>query len=315
MRDWDNLRYFLAVVREGSLAAAARSLQVAQPTVGRRMAAFEQELGARLFVATPGGQALSATGRKLVAQAELMEQGALAAERLAFGRDTGVRGKVCVTASEWFLVSVLGPLLGPLLSAHPELEIELLAEARHLNLVRREADIAIRPSKFEHQEVVGQRIGELSFGLYAADSYLARAGFPDFSSGCEGHALIGMSTSLSKVPDVEWLGPLAPRARIVARANGREPMLAMAVAGLGLVVLPRFLGDKGPGLRLIPTPTPEPRRPLWLGAHRDARTTPRIKVSVAFIAKSVAMLRNALCPSPLSSQNSESNATSPDTPS
>lgn len=296
MLDWDDLRYFLAVARTGSLSAAARELGVAQPTVGRRVAAFEQALGARLFLAKPSGQALSATGRRILAHAEHMEQAALAAERVAAGRDSGLRGRVVVTASEWLICSVLGPLLAPLSSSQPELELELLAEPRHLNLIRREADIAVRPSAFEQQEIVQRKLARVGFGLYASDAYLARHGAPDFGKQCEGHRLIAMSETLRKIPDVEWLPPLAARARVVMRTNGREPMATLAAAGIGMTCLPRFIGDATHGLRLLPTPTPAPERQLWLGVHRDARAVPRVKACVAFLVENVQRLQAALSP-------------------
>ncbi|MEY2929680.1 MAG: hypothetical protein RL033_429 [Pseudomonadota bacterium] len=302
MLDWDDLRYFLAVARAGSLSAAARGLGVAQPTVGRRIGAFERALGARLFVATPSGQTLSATGQRMLAHAEQMERSALAAEHVASGRDVGLSGRVVITASEWLLRSVLGPLLAPLLAEQPALEIELLAEARHLSLVQREADLALRPSRFEQPEVVQRQIAVLAYGLYASDSYLARHGPPDFSRECAGHPLIAMSKALGKVPDVEWLPTFAAQANIVARSNGREPMATMAAAGIGLAVLPRVLGDATPGLRWLATPTQAPQRPLWLGAHRDARSVPRMKACIRFVSENVGRLRRALCPEPLSSE-------------
>ncbi|HKO94806.1 MAG TPA: LysR family transcriptional regulator [Polyangiaceae bacterium] len=296
MLDWDDLRYFLAVARSGSLSGAARLLGVAQPTVGRRIHAFERSLGAKLFLATPSGQVLSATGQRMLAHAEQMDQRALAAERVASGRDAGLAGAVIITASEWMIRSVVGPLLCPFLDSHPELRLELLAEARHLNLVRREADIALRVSKFEQPEIVQRQIAVIGFGLYASDSYLARHGAPDFERQCEGHALIAMSESLGKVPDVDWLPAFASRARVVARTNGREPMASMAAAGIGITCLPRFIGDATHGLRWLPTPVPAPERALWLGAHRDARSIPRVKASIAFLSESIGRLRAALCP-------------------
>jgi DNA-binding transcriptional LysR family regulator len=296
MVDWDDLRVFLAVARAGSFSAAARVLGVAQPTVGRRIAGLERSLGARLFVAAATGQSLSRTGQMMLARAEQMEAAALAAERVATGRDAGLRGRVVITASEWLVGGVLGPLLGPLVGEHPGLELELVADARHLNLARRDADIAVRPSRFEQAEVVQRQVGVLAFGLYASDGYLARRGAPDFAAQCEGHELIAMSESLTKIPDVEWLPQIAARARIAVRTNGREPMVAMAAAGLGLACLPRFLGDRAPNLRLLPTPVPGPRRQLWLGVHRDVRSVPRVRASAAFLAEALGRLAWVLGP-------------------
>jgi DNA-binding transcriptional LysR family regulator len=297
MLDWDDLRIFLAVSRDGSLSAAARTLRLTQPTVGRRITAFERKLGAKLFAHHAAGRTLTRTGQRLLEHAQQMELDALAAERLASGRDVGLRGRVTITASEWMLRNVVGPHLAPFLASHPELEIELLAEARHVNLSRGEADLAIRPSRFEHREIFEREIAVLSFGLYASDSYLAAHGVPDFSNHCDGHALVAMSESLTKVPDVDWLPQVASKARIAARSNGREPMVTMAVAGIGIACLPRFVGDATPGLRLLPAPF-APARKLWLGAHREARAIPRVKATSDFLAEAFQRLRPALAPAP-----------------
>lgn len=296
MLDWDDLRYFLAVAREGSLSAAAHALGVTQPTVGRRMTALQRRLGAKLFSPTATGQLLSSSGRRLLPHAERMEVEGLAAERATSGRDAGLRGRVRVTASEWLIGAVLGPMLRPFIALHPELELELVADVRHLSLPRGEADVAIRPSRFEQQEVIQREVAVVAFGLYASDGYLLERGTPDFAEQCAGHRLIAMSESLTKVPDVAWLPQVAARAGIVVRTNGREPMARMAAAGIGIACLPRFLGDATPNLRHLPTPSPAPERQLWLGSHRDVRAVPRVRASLAFLTEGFGRLRPALCP-------------------
>jgi len=298
MLDWDDLRYLLAVARHGTLSAAARGLKVTQPTVGRRIASFEERLGARLLERSGGRWSLTQVGRDVLAHAEAMQEHALAAESLASGRDRGVSGQVTITASEWVARSVLGPALGPLLARHPGLCVELIADARHLSLVRREADIALRPSPFTHQEVTARELATIEFGLYASHVYLARCGTPDFARGCVGHVLIGMSDGMGKsLADHSWLPLLAAKARVAVRSNGREPMLSMAAAGLGLVVLPRVLGDAEPALRLLETPGPAPLRKLWVGVHRTARSTPRIRASLDHLVRSFERQKRALWPS------------------
>jgi DNA-binding transcriptional LysR family regulator len=296
MLDWDDLRFFLAVARAGSLSAAARELAVTQPTVGRRVAGLEKQLGAKLFVANARGQALSKTGVGMLQHAEQMEAAATAAERLAYGRDAGLRGSVSLTASEWLLNSVVGPTLAAFSLRHPALELELLADTRHLSLGKREADIALRPSRFEEEDVVQRQVGAMSFGLYASDTYLAVHGAPDFSNGCAGQRLVAMSETLRKIPDLEWLPPIAARAHVAVRCNGREPMVTLAIAGVGMACLPRFLGDRAPGLRLLPTPTPAPLRTLWLCVHRDTLRLPRIKATLSFLKETLSHLGPALCP-------------------
>lgn len=298
MLDWDDLRFFLAVARHGSLSAAARALAVTQPTVGRRIDAFERRLGARLLLRSPTGYTLSATGQQIVAHAEQMELGALAAERVAAGRDAGLRGQVRVTASEWLVVRVLAPQLAPFMIRHPAISVELVAGARWLSLPQREADIALRPAAFEHQEVHQRELARIGFGLYAAPAYLAERGLPDFSRQCEDHALLTMNDEQPGVADLEWLRSVAGRARVVGRTNGREAQAALAVQGVGLVCLPRYLGDALTGLRLLRPPTPPPERRLWLGVHRDTRTVPRVKALISFLVAAFTQLRPALRPGP-----------------
>ncbi len=296
MLDWDDLRFFLAVARAGSMTAAASELGVAQPTVGRRLSGLEEQLGAKLFQHLPSGQALSTTGQRLLGHAERMELSALAVARVASGRDAGLRGRVVITASEWLVASVLGPALAPFSADHPELELELLADPRHLSLARREAELALRPSRFTEAAVVSKRVASLSFGLYASAAYLAEHGAPDFSAGAAGHRLVAMSETLTAIPDPQWLAKVAGKARIVARANGRLAMVTLAESGVGLACLPRFLGDLATGLHALPTPEPGPERALWLGAHRDARSVPRVAATIEFLSRTLARLSPALCP-------------------
>jgi DNA-binding transcriptional LysR family regulator len=257
---------------------------------------LQRRLGAKLFTPTRTGQALSASGRRLLPHAERMEIEGIAAERATSGRDAGMHGRVKITASEWLIGAVLGPMLRPFVSLHSQLELELVADVRHLNLTRRDADVAIRPSRFEQPEVVQREVAMVGFGLYASDSYLAERGTPDFERQCEGHRLIAMSEALTKIPDVDWLPRFTANARIVVRTNGREPMARMAAAGVGLVCLPRFLGDAAPNLRLLATPIPAPERQLWLGCHRDVRAVPRVRATVEFLSEGFSRLRAVLYP-------------------
>jgi DNA-binding transcriptional LysR family regulator len=293
MIDWNDLQFCLAVARHGTLSAAAKTLKVTQPTVGRRIAAFEQRLGAKLFVRSPHGWSLSEVGSAVLQHAEHMQAHALSAENLATGRDAGVVGQVRITSSEWMICSVLGPALAPYLARHPALCLELIADTRHLSLVKREADIALRPSRFTHKEIVQREVGVIAFGLYASESYLARHGLPDFSRGCAGHVFVNATGDMNNLVDYEWLPPLAASARVAVRTNGRQPMASMAAAGIGITCLPRCMGDAMPALRRLETPAPDPERQLWVGVHRAARTTPRIRVALGFITES---LRDALRP-------------------
>jgi DNA-binding transcriptional LysR family regulator len=294
--DWDDLRFFLVLARHRTLSAAARDLAVTQPTVGRRIAALEKRLGAKLFVRRSDGFVLSGAGAHVLTFAEQMERNALAAELRVSGQDEGVRGTVRVTASEWLVSRVLPPLLAPLIARHPELEIELGADQRHLNLARREADIALRPRRFEHDTIVQRATAKLGFGLYAARSYLSERGAPT-PENSQGHILIGMTSGAGDVARA-WLEALLPRAKRTVRTNGRDAMLALAVEGVGLACLARFVGDQVPSLERIETTSPpaSPSPTLWIGMHRDARDTPRVRAVASHLAAQLRALQPQLCP-------------------
>lgn len=288
MLEWDDLRIFLAIARGGTLSAAARALRITQPTAGRRLAALEAKLGARLVDRTPSSLVLTRAGREMMAHAGRMEAEALAAERLTRGRDAGYEGAVRVTASEWLVVRVLSPGLASIARAHPRITIELISDTRHLNLPRREADLAIRPRRFDDAAVVERRVGHLEFSLYAARRYLAERGAP--AMGCKDHALIAMDDDVGDAAR-GWLGEVASEAHVVARTNGREPMAAMAAAGLGLTCLPTVLGDAVPELERVPMRTAPPKPALFLGVHREVRKVPRVQV----VARALAEVLRARC--------------------
>lgn len=292
--NWDDLRFFLVVARRHTLSAASRELGVTQPTVGRRIAALERRLGAKLFLRRSDGFVLSSSGAQVLEHAERMEQDALAVERRTAGRDDGVRGTVRVTGSEWLVTHVLSPDLAPLLARYPELTIDVIADPHHLNLARREADIALRPKRFEHDGIVQHATAKLGFGLYASRSYLTERGTPPSGDG-RGHALIAMTDDIGDIAR-DWLQAVLPAATVAVRTNGRDVMLASAAAGIGLACLARVVGDRNPLLQRVPMSPPPPTPTLWMGVHRDARTTPRVRVVASHLTERLRALQPQLTP-------------------
>lgn len=281
--DWDDYRYFLAVARRGTLSAAARELSVTQPTVGRRIVALERRLGAKLYLRRPDGFTLSEAGKQMLAHSEGIEREVLAAEMRVTGRDAGLRGVVRITASEWLCTSVLPPVIQELVARHPQLELELVADQRHLNLARREADLALRPRRFEQAGIVHRAIAPIRFGLYAARRYLAKHGNPRAGDGT-GHVVIGM---LEDVGDVAraWLASVLPNGVRAVRTNGRDAMVSLATAGVGIACLAEIVGGQVHGLERVHV-APEPPAPtLWLGMPRELRSTPRVRVVADLIVQ------------------------------
>lgn len=183
MLDWDDLRFFLAVARLGSLSAAAKELHVAQSTVGRRLASLEAGLGVRLLNRTPDGYVVTLAGLEVREKAERLEKEAHSLERDVGGRDTRLTGLVRVTCAESVASHILAPCFAALHRQHPEIMIELIPDPRQLSLSMREAEISVRLSRPDQHDLTIRRLGSLAFGLYASRSYLGQHGELDFEGG------------------------------------------------------------------------------------------------------------------------------------
>jgi DNA-binding transcriptional LysR family regulator len=286
--DWDDLRYLLAVARHGSHSAAARALGVAQPTVGRRLAALQRVLGVRLLERAGGALRATAAGRAVLAEAEVVEERVLAAERCARAGASELAGEVKITASDWLVTRVLPAVVPEVAALAPALRVDLETRAGLASLVRNEADLALRPARFDAAGVWQRAVGHAAFAVYATPRYLARHGPPDLVDGCAGHELILMDDAAGPIADVVWLRRVAGRARVRARVNGREAMAQLALAGAGLACLPALVGDALPGLAPVRTLCAAPGRTLWLGVHRDRRDLRRVRSVADVVARVVA---------------------------
>lgn len=270
--EWSDVRIFLAVMRGGSFGAAARTLGVSHPTVGRRVKALEDEAGQPLFRRTSDGLVLTDAGDTVLALAESMENSALAMERRLAGNHERLEGILRISAAEWFAGYVLAPVLAELTRRHPAVVPEIIASYRLLNLSRRDADVAFRIVPFTEPDIVQRRLMTMPYGLYgSADT--ARAMRNDAGSV----GLILMNTAQSHFPDVAWLLDKFPLSRRVFTSTSRTVQAQMCLRGLGIAVLPRPLGDAVPGLQRIETPDQPPTRDIWVGYHHDLRHMDRLR--------------------------------------
>lgn len=296
MLDWDDLRFFLALARTGSLSAAARDLRVAQSTVGRRLASLEASLGVRLLNRTPDGYLPTPAGAEVRVQAERLEAEALTLERNVGGRDTRLAGLVRVTCAETVASQILAPCVAALHAEHPEMMVELISSPRELSLAMREADISVRLTRSDLHDLVVRKIGSLDFGLYAGPAYLDRHGEPDYEAGCPGHHLITQTGDIQDAAQIDWLADLAPRARVALQTNSHEAAVLAAAQGGGLACLARFRADRESGLTRLTVPSPPPGAGIWLVVHRDNRHTPRIRTVLTHIGGHIQNLAKTLSP-------------------
>jgi DNA-binding transcriptional LysR family regulator len=280
--DWNDARYFLAIHRGQTLSAAGRALKVQQSTVGRRLAALEQALGARLFERTPDGYVLSDAGEAMLGHAERIEDEALSAERSLLGREGRVAGVVRVTAPQAFGNQLVVPLLARLHAEQPELMVELVADNANLSLTKREADLALRLGRPQQPLLVIRRLGDVASGLYAARSYLARRGRP--TRDLADHDYVDYDESYLQKQAVAWFRQRARGGRCTVRVNGSHGIAAAVAAGLGVGPLPCWLGDGIAGLERV-LPTESYQQELWLVLHRDSRHVARVRAVAEFFVR------------------------------
>lgn len=287
--DWDDLRTFLAVARHGTLSAAARALGVTQPTMGRRLAAMEERTGARLLVRHPGRYALTPLGEAVLGNAERIEAEVLAAERTITGRDAALEGTVRLTTVDTLAARIVAPALSALQRRHPGIAIELVPDTRSLSLSRREADIALRMSRFEGHEVVARRAGRLAMGIYATQEWADR-----LSAGPV--RLVTVLDDQAHLPEAKWLREIFTDGIVGFRSNSREVQLQSALAGAGVAALARYRADAEPGLVRLCHDRPPLVRDIWLGVHADMRHMPRVRAVMEAIVAAMQASKAILDP-------------------
>lgn len=302
MLDWDDLRFFLALSRHGSLSAAAKVLHVSQSTVGRRLNSLEATLGVRLLNRTPDGYVPTLAGVDVREKAERLEAEAIALERDVTGRDTRLRGLVRVTCAETLAAHILAPSFAKLHEQHPDIMIELIPNPRELSLAMREADISLRMRQPEQHDLVVRRVGGIAFGIYATPDYVRNHGGLDVEDGCTGHRLITQLEDTQEMTQSAWLTDLASRAIVVLQTSSHEAAVLAAASGGGLACLARFRGDGEARLTRLPVPTEPPSADILLLVHKDNRDTPRIRVVLTHITECIHALTAVLQPVEASGQ-------------
>lgn len=288
--DWGHLRFFLAMARSGSLARAARHLGVDRNTVARRITALEEALGLALFERGPLGWTRTAGGDELTELAGRVEEDVLALSRHADARDQALNGEVRLTTTPLLAVHLLAPALPLLRQRHPGLVLEIAADQRNFDLTRREADLAVRLGRPRDYGLVTRRLAELAYGLYSLESSVAAArGRPDFGRD----PFLGFDDSQASTAQERWLGQHGPERKVVFRSNSTAALHAAARRGVGVVLLPCFLGDADASLRRLEAPAPLESE-VWLLVHRDLRRTPRVRAVIEWLDELVSQARPAL---------------------
>jgi DNA-binding transcriptional LysR family regulator len=286
--DWDDLRVLLALSRAGSLAGAAKALKVDPTTVGRRLAALEASMGARLARRTPEGVSLTPDGEIAIAVAQQMEE---AAQGLKRRLETDTSGVVRLTCTEAFMQHLFR-FLPELQRAHPGLRVEYISENASLDLARGEADLALRFYRPTGGGIVVKKAGTVGWSLYGSDAYVARKGTVQLGD-LRRHELVCFDEALGNVPGALWLAEHARDATVVFRGNGPRSLCEAVAAGLGIAVVPCFVAADNPLLRRL-TPAVLTVSEAWTAVHEDLRSAPRVRAVLDFVHEAFARDRALL---------------------
>ena len=268
--NWDDMRVFLAVARQGNLSAAARSLKVTQPTVGRRLRALEDSLGVPLFDRLPDGFVPTAAGQELVPLAAEMERTAEALQRRRASFADRVSGTVRLSVTE-IMAEFLSDHIATLRGRLPEIEIEIAVSHRNANLSKREADLVLRECLPEQQGLIARRLGSFRYAVYGAGDYVSRYPVALTEGRYQGCAWAGYDDEHAYFTAQKWLDhKLGDRAAAV-RVNNGMVLHTVVRNGAGLGVLPCFAGDRDPALVRVTPPLPEIASTMHLIVHQDLR--------------------------------------------
>jgi DNA-binding transcriptional LysR family regulator len=275
--DWNDIRYFLALARLGSVRSAGASLGVSHSTVARRIEALEAQLAARLFDRNRDGYTLTEAGQQMRPGAERIEREMSSLERGLVGQDERLSGVISITCCDNYIAGLLLRILKPLCHSYPEIELHLTTDSRLFDLSKREADLAIRALSVEAQppeHLIGVKLAPLKLANYVATAHAPRldpdcVGAAPRWASFEDRALQEQMIETSSYPNLSAWGAF----------SALELLVRAAREGVGLVMLPTYVGDTEPALRRLAHPDLRHVGDLWLLSHPDLRDNARFRVA------------------------------------
>lgn len=283
--DWNRARAFLVTAEEGSLSAAARALGLAQPTLGRQVDALEEELGVVLFERVGRGLRLTPTGHELIEHARSMGTAASALSMGAFGQNDAMEGRVTISASDVYAGILLPPILKRLHAAEPRIRVELVASNSASDLLRREADIAVRNFRPTEPDLVARKLRDAGARLYGSPAYLDGLGSLTSAADLARTEIIGLTDTAVMIAQFNRMGAPLGEANFPLRVESFLVMWALVKEGLGLGIIDDRIGDNDPGVRrALPGLAPIPF-PVWLVAHREIHRNRRLRFVFDFLVE------------------------------
>jgi DNA-binding transcriptional LysR family regulator len=295
MFEWDDVKYFLAVARHGSTLAAAKALKLSQSTVQRRIIELERKLGRELVKRHATGYRLTEFGEEMLPYAEQIERAALAFEQRRATIDRGEAGLIRVTCPEPIVYRIMkSALLDRFHARHPKLRVEFVMSDQYVDLARGDADVALRSGDTDDDVLVGRKIADSLWSVYASNAYIDRNGRPENIADLARHATVGFDGPMATNRAAKWLQEVAPNAAVAARVTSVLALVSLAKSGVAAVPMPIALGDAERELVRLFEPVPELTRSWRILAHPDRRRTPAVAAFFDFIADEIPALKPIL---------------------
>lgn len=286
--DWNRARAFLVTAEEGSLSAAARALGMAQPTLGRQVDALEEELGVVLFERVGRGLTLTPSGIELLEHVRAMGEAANRVSLTSAGQTQAMDGSVTVAASAVHAAFFLPPVLARLRATAPGLHIEIVASNQASDLLRREADIAIRNFAPTEPELIGKKVRDLPARLYAAPAYLEKLGNPRLPYDLQQADFIAIDNTGMFLKGLNALGFGLTERNFPIMTEDYLVMWELVKSGLGIGILDSAVGDREPMVQRVLPDLPPLKFPMWLVAHRELNTSRRVRLVFDVMAEELA---------------------------
>ena len=279
---WNDLKIILAIGRSGTLTGAAKLLEQNHSTVFRQINAIEKKLGVRFFERLATGYVKTEAGEMAVRTAERIDQEMHSLARELIGKDLRLQGSIILTAPEGLSQTLLAPLIAKFCKAHPDIHIDLVVSSSELALTRREADLAIRVTSKPPDTSIGRRVSAFGFCLYATLGYLNKYKHADL----EDYDWLLADDSQNWFPNADWKKITKTRTKTVISSNSIMAIVNACKNGLGVALLPCFLGDSEKKLVRVQKPS-APKLELWVLSHPDLRHTARVRALKMFLFESL----------------------------
>jgi DNA-binding transcriptional LysR family regulator len=292
MLSWDDFRYVKAIAATRSLAGAAETLGVNHSTVFRRLGQIEQQLGSRLFERGRAGYALTACGEQMVELAERMGEEIVTFERRVTGQDLRPSGELRITTSDVVLLHLLNDVLIGFRRAYPEIVLDIVVSNQRLNLSKRDADVAVRATYHNPDPLTGSKVARIAWAVFGPAA-LAVESF-DPAADARRHDWIAFADPTAIAKAMKWLKDHADEKRIVYKVNSMVGLAEAAAGGVGMALLPCYVGTAVRGLAQLSPPLPELEGELWLLTHPDLRNTARVRAFLDFCSDEIARRRKTI---------------------